>query len=47
VWIVPLHHLPFSIPVPGKYEVALLASGKEVASDTLLAHKVRAPNEQG
>jgi hypothetical protein len=40
VWIVPLHHLAVRIPGPGKYEVALLASGKEVASDTLLAHKL-------
>jgi hypothetical protein len=40
VWIVPLHHLAVPIPDPGKYEVALLANGKEVASDTLLAHKI-------
>lgn len=39
-WILPLHHLPFVIKRPGKYEVALLAGGKEVASDTLLAHLV-------
>jgi hypothetical protein len=43
VWIVPLHHLAVAIPEPGKYEVALLANGKEVASDTLLAHRVRPP----
>ena len=42
VWIVPLSHLAVTIPEPGKYELALLASGKEVASDTLHAHKVRA-----
>jgi hypothetical protein len=42
VWIVPLHHLAMRILGPGKYEVALLASGQEVASDTLLAHKVMA-----
>jgi hypothetical protein len=43
VWIVPLFHLPVAIPEPGKYEVVLLASGQEVASDTLLAHRVRSP----
>jgi hypothetical protein len=43
VWIVPLVHLPVAIPEPGKYEVVLLASGQEVASDTLLAHQVRPP----
>ncbi len=37
IWILPLHHLPIQIPAPGKYEVALLANGTEVASDTLLA----------
>jgi hypothetical protein len=41
VWIVPLLHLRMEIPGPGKYEVVLLASGQEVASDTLLAHLVR------
>jgi hypothetical protein len=40
VWIVPLPHLAVRIPEPGKYEVALLASGQEVASDTLLAHLI-------
>ncbi len=40
-WIIPLHHLPMQIPAPGKYEVAMLANGAEVASDTLLAHQVR------
>ena len=38
IWIVPLYHLEMTIPRPGKYEVVLLASGTEVASDTLLAH---------
>jgi len=42
VWIVPLYDIPITLPEPGKYEVALLASGIEVASDTLLAHRVRA-----
>jgi hypothetical protein len=41
IWMIPVHHLPIQIPRPGKYEVALLANGQEVASDTLLAHKVR------
>ncbi len=41
IWMIPLHHLPMQIPGPGKFEVALLANGQEVASDTLLAHKVR------
>jgi hypothetical protein len=40
IWMIPLHHLPIKIPRPGKFEVALLANGTEVASDTLLAHKV-------
>jgi hypothetical protein len=40
IWMIPLHHLPIQIPKPGKYEVALLANGQEVASDTLLAHRV-------
>jgi hypothetical protein len=48
IWMIPLHHLPFQIPAPGKYEVAMLANGVEVASDTLLAHRVRptGPTEQ-
>jgi hypothetical protein len=37
-WQLPLHHLPFTIPAAGKYEVALLATGQVVASDTLIAH---------
>ena len=41
IWMIPLHHLPFQIPAPGKYEVAMLANGVELASDTLLAHRVR------
>jgi len=41
IWMIPLHHLPMQIPGFGKYEVALLANGTEVASDTLLAHQVR------
>jgi hypothetical protein len=40
IWIIPLRHLPMQIPSPGKYEVAMLANGAEVASDTLLAHLV-------
>jgi hypothetical protein len=42
IWMIPLHHLPMRIPTAGKYEVALLANGAEAASDTLLAHRVRA-----
>jgi hypothetical protein len=40
IWIIPLQHLPIKIPEPGKYEVAMLANGAEVASDTLLAHRI-------
>jgi hypothetical protein len=39
IWILPLQHLRMQIPAPGKYEVAILANGAEVASDTLLAHQ--------
>lgn len=42
IWQIPLHHLPIEIPRPGKYEVAMLANGAEVASDTLLARRVEA-----
>jgi len=42
VWIIPLHDLPFTIPAAGKYAVALLANGAEVASDVLIAHKAEA-----
>lgn len=41
VWIVSLAHLSIPIPEPGKYEVALLANGQEVASDVLLARCVQ------
>jgi hypothetical protein len=37
---VPLHDLPITVPAPGKYEVAFLASGAEVASDVFIAHQV-------
>lgn len=40
IWMIPLHHLPMQIPAPGKYEVVMLANGSEVASDTLLAHRI-------
>jgi hypothetical protein len=40
IWMITLPHLSMQIPKPGKYEVALLANGAEVASDTLLAHRV-------
>jgi hypothetical protein len=50
IWMIPLYHLPIQIPAPGKYEVAMLANGAEVASDTLLAHLVgedgRAPDAE-
>ncbi len=42
IWLIPLHHLPIQIPNSGKYEVAILANGSVVASDTLLAHWVMA-----
>jgi len=41
IWIIPLRHFSVHIPGPGKYEVALLANGQEVASDTLLAHQIK------
>lgn len=41
IWMIPLHHLPMQIPAPGKYEVAMLANGADVASDTLLAHHIK------
>src|SRR5262245_5036553 len=28
IWMIPLHHIPFQIPEPGKYEVAMLANGQ-------------------
>ncbi len=45
VWLLTLSHLAIPIPKPGKYEVALLANGHEVAVDVLLAHRVRVPAE--
>ena len=36
VWLLTLCHLAFPIPKPGKYEVALLADGRQVAADVLL-----------
>jgi hypothetical protein len=42
VWTIPLYHLPMQIPASGKYEVVMLANGAEVASDTLVAHRVMA-----
>lgn len=41
VCILTLRHLQVLIPEPGKYEFALLASGEEVACDTLHAYRVR------
>jgi hypothetical protein len=45
ILVIPLHHLPIEIPAPGKYEVALLANGQEVASDTLQARRFRGRND--
>jgi len=44
-WILPLPHLNFPFTAPGKYEIALLANGEEVASDIMLAHAVRRTGE--
>jgi hypothetical protein len=40
VRIVPLRDLPITVPAPARYEVALLASGAEVATDVRIAHKI-------
>jgi hypothetical protein len=41
IWMIPLHHLLFQFPEPGKYQVAMLANGQEVPSDTVRADRVR------
>jgi hypothetical protein len=41
VWMLPLRNLRIPIDEPGKYEIALLANGQEVAADGLLVHRVR------
>ncbi len=41
VWMLPLRNLRIPIAEPGKYEVALLANGQEVAVDGLQVHPVR------
>jgi hypothetical protein len=41
IWTIPLHRLPIQIPTPGKYDVLMLANGKAVAIDTLIAHLTR------
>jgi hypothetical protein len=46
VWLLTLVHLGIPIPRPGKYEVALLANGQEVAVDLLLAQRVDRPGER-
>jgi hypothetical protein len=38
VTLISLNHLTIPIARPGKYEVALLANGEEVAADVLLVH---------
>jgi hypothetical protein len=40
VWIVPLYNVRLRVPAPGKYDIVLLASGVEVARDTIQAHLV-------
>ncbi len=40
VWILTLKHLIIPFPEPGKYEIALLANGQEVAVDLIQAHVV-------
>jgi hypothetical protein len=47
VWLLTVTHLAVPIPGPGKYEVALLADGQEVAADVLLAHQVGRVEEGG
>jgi hypothetical protein len=44
VWMLPLMNLRFPIQAPGKYEIALLANGQEVAVDGLQVHPVRREN---
>lgn len=39
IWQIPLHHMRFEIPGPGKYDVVMLANSEVVATDTLLAHE--------
>jgi hypothetical protein len=46
VWLLTLPHLAIPIPNPGKYEIALLANGQEVAVDGLLAHRVDQPRRE-
>jgi hypothetical protein len=41
VWILTLEHMAIPILGPGKYEIALLADGREVAADMLQAHQLR------
>jgi hypothetical protein len=46
--VVPLtlRHRHVRFPAPGKYEVALLANGQEVAADVFLAHLVEPPHAE-
>jgi len=37
IWLVPIYRFVVNIPAPGKYEIALLANGEEVACDDLIA----------
>jgi hypothetical protein len=41
---ITLRHRTFHFPQPGKYEVALLANGEEVAADIFWAHAVAPRN---
>ena len=41
VWVITWTDLGIPFPAPGKYEVALLADGQEVASDTIQLHPVK------
>jgi hypothetical protein len=41
VWMLPLRNLRIPFRKPGKYEIALLANGQEVAVDGIQVHPVR------
>jgi hypothetical protein len=41
VWLIVWTDLGIPFPAPGKYEVALLADGQEVAAETILLHPVK------
>lgn len=42
-WLLPLPPIPVRFPSPGRYEVALLANGQDVATDLLSARLLEGP----